>query len=177
MGKASERQTKTIKDQEEEQTKTIKEKGEKQIKAIESTKGFNNKSHKIFDELSYKRMSEIKDLSKQIDLNNLTYFFKDKSISPINVIGFKAPLHLHRDIFNGNTELAKAEEDQEQFESVLKEITRGNPRKKSEHQVKTIKTLKIFMNQEKKLSNCVMIMLKLDLKVSINQNMEKDLKC
>ena len=125
MGKASERQIKTIKDQEEEQTKTIKEKGEKQIKAIESNKGFHNKSHKIFDELSDKRMSEIKDLSKQIDLNNLTYFFKDKSVSPINVIGFKAPLHLCRDIFNGNIKVAKVEEDRKQFKLDLNEITRG----------------------------------------------------
>ena len=29
-------------------------------------------SHNIFDELSYERMSEIKDLSKQTDCNNLT---------------------------------------------------------------------------------------------------------
>ena len=32
------------------------------------------------------------------------------------------------------------------------------------------------MNQEKKLSNCIMIMLKLDLKLSTDQNMEKGLK-
>ena len=57
-------------------------------------------------------MAEIKDLSKQIDLNNLTYYFKDKSISPINFIGFRGPLHLYRDIFDGNIELAKAEKDQ-----------------------------------------------------------------
>ena len=60
-------------------------------------------------------MSEIKNLSRQIDLNNSTYYFKDKSIIPINFIGFKSPLHLYRDIFDGNIELAKAEEDQKQF--------------------------------------------------------------
>ena len=43
-------------------------------------------------------MSEIKDLSRQIDHNNLTYYFKSKGISPINFIGFKAPMHLYRDI-------------------------------------------------------------------------------
>ena len=46
------------------QTKTIKEQGEKQIKATESNKGVDNESHKIFDEVSYKRMSEIEDLSR-----------------------------------------------------------------------------------------------------------------
>ena len=60
-------------------------------------------------------MSEIKDLSRQIDLNNLTYYFKNKNTSPINFISFKAPLHLDKDIFDGNIELAKPEADQEQF--------------------------------------------------------------
>ena len=55
-------------------------------------------------------MSEIKYLSRQIDLNNLTYYFKNKT-SSINFIGFKAPLHLYRDILKGDIKLAKAEED------------------------------------------------------------------
>ena len=86
MGKAFEQQLKTIEDQGKEQTKTIKKQGEKQIKAIESNKGAGNKSCKIFDELSYERMIEMKDLSRQIDLNNSTYYFKDKSISPITLL-------------------------------------------------------------------------------------------
>ena len=48
--------------------------------------GAGNKSCKIFDELSYERMIEMKDLSIQIDLNNSTYYFKDKSISPITLL-------------------------------------------------------------------------------------------
>ena len=42
----------------------------KQIKAIESNKGVESEPYKIFDEISYERMSEIKDLSTQIHLNN-----------------------------------------------------------------------------------------------------------
>ena len=49
--------------------------------------------YKIFDELSYERMGGIRDLGRQIDFNNLTYDFKSKDSRPINVIGFKAPLH------------------------------------------------------------------------------------
>ena len=56
-------------------------------------------------------MTEIRYLSREIDFNNLTYYFKNKS-SPINFIGFKTPLHLCRDIFNGNIKLSKSEEDQ-----------------------------------------------------------------
>ena len=62
-------------------------------------------------------MSEINDLSKKIDYNNLTYYFKDNGISPINVIGFKTSLHLYWDIFNDNIKAAKVEEYQKQFKS------------------------------------------------------------
>ena len=52
-------------------------------------------------------MNEINYLSRQIHLNNSTYYFKNKIVSPINFIGFKAPLHLYRDIFDDNIELPK----------------------------------------------------------------------
>ena len=55
-------------------------------KTVESNKRFDIESHKILDELSHEIMSEIKDLSRQTDLNNLTYYFKSKSISPINLL-------------------------------------------------------------------------------------------
>ena len=87
-------------------------------------------------------MSEIKDLSRQIDLNNSTYYFKNKSVSPINFTGFKAPLHLYRDIFDGNIELEKAEKDQKQFKLDLNEVTKGNPKKQSKDQIKTIENIK-----------------------------------
>ena len=142
MGKDFKKQAKTIKDQGKEQTKTIIEQEEKQIKAIESNKGVDNEAHKIFDELSHEIMKQIKDLSRQIDLNNLTFYFKNKSISLINFIGFKAPLHLYRDIFGGNIELAKAENYQKQFKLNLNEIAKENPKKKSENQTKTIENIK-----------------------------------
>ena len=122
-----------------------------QIKIIESNKGVDNKSRKISDGFSNERMIEIKYLSKQIDHNNLTYYFKDKSNSPINFIGFKAPLHLNRNISNGKIELTKAEEDQEQFKSDLNKITRGNRKKKKKHQIKTIKNIKNLYELRKKV--------------------------
>ena len=87
-------------------------------------------------------MSKIKLLSKQIDLSNLTYYFKNKSIRLINFIGFKVSLHLYRDIFDGNIELAKAEKDEKQFKLDLNEIAKGNPKKNSEDQIKTTKSIK-----------------------------------
>ena len=69
LGKVFEKQIKTIEEQGEKQVKAIQNEG--QIKTTESDKGVDNESHKIFDELTYERMSEIKDLSRQIDFNNL----------------------------------------------------------------------------------------------------------
>ena len=91
-------------------------------------------------------MAEIKNLSIQIDINNLTYYFKNENNSTITFSGFKAILHLYRDIFNGNVKLAKAEEDQKQFKSDLNEIKRGNPMKKLANQIKTIGNIKNLYN-------------------------------
>ena len=57
-------------------------------------------------------MGEVIGLSRQIDFNNLTYYFKSKIINPINFVSFKDPLHLYKDIFNGNIKPAKREEAQ-----------------------------------------------------------------
>ena len=97
-------------------------------------------------------MSEMNDLSWQIDLNNLTYYFKGKSISRINFIGFKAPLHLYRDISSCNIELAKAEEDQKQLKSDLSEITKGNLKPRLKDQIKTIKNVKNLYKSRKKIA-------------------------
>ena len=109
LGKALEKQVKTIEDQGEKQVKATKNQG--QIKIIKSNKGFDNESHKSFDKLSQERMSEIKHLSRQTDLNNLTYYFKVKSISSINFVSFKASLHLYKDIFDVKIKLTEVEED------------------------------------------------------------------
>ena len=60
-------------------------------------------------------MGQMYDLSKEIDFNNLTYYFKSKCITPISSIGFRGPLHLYKNIFNGDTNIEKAEKHQEQF--------------------------------------------------------------
>ena len=57
---------------------------------------------------------------------------------------------------NGNISIEKIQEDQEQFNSKLNEITTGNSKRKLKDQLDTIK--------KTKLSTCIMIMLKLYLK-------------
>ena len=82
LGKAFEKQIKTIDDQ-----------GKKHIKAFEK----HRKQLEI--ELGNKIIDEIQNLSKQIDFNNITYYSKDKRARKF-FIGFKVPLGFY-EIYKG----------------------------------------------------------------------------
>ena len=97
-------------------------------------------------------MTKINDLSRKIDLNNLIYYFKNKSISLINFIGRKGPLHLYRYIFDGNIKLAKSEKDLKLFKLNLNEITKGNPKNESKDQIKTAKNIKTLYESRVKIT-------------------------
>ena len=71
-------------------------------------------------------MSEIDDIAKQIDFNNLSYYFTSPNLALINFISFRGPMHIYNEINNGNISIEKIEEDQKEFESNLNEITRKN---------------------------------------------------
>ena len=55
----------------------------------------HSKQKKSLEELANKRLDEIQYLSKQIDFNNLTYYFKGKNALK-TFICFKGPLGLYR---------------------------------------------------------------------------------
>ena len=77
---------------------------------------------------------------------------------------------------NGTISIGKIEEDQKQFKSKPNKTTTRNPKRKSKDQLDAKKILKIFITQKTKLSNYIMIMLKLYLKLCIKQNREQELK-
>ena len=59
-------------------------------------------------------------------------------------------MNLYKNIFNGNIKLEKAQEDKEQIELDLNEITRGFSQKKSSDQIKTIENIKnLYKSREK----------------------------
>ena len=48
-------------------------------------------------------MDEIqKETGREIDFNNLIYYFKRPNIAPINFVRFKGSLHIFEHIKNGN---------------------------------------------------------------------------
>ena len=112
LGKAFKEQIKTTKDQGEKQVDALKT-----LKPIKSSKSDDNekllKYKEIFDKLSSERIGEICNIAKQIDFNNLTYYFKN--YLTINFVGFRGPMYTYNNIKNGNTSIEKIEEDQEYF--------------------------------------------------------------
>ena len=98
LGKAFEKQTKTIKDQ-----------GEKQADALEALKPKETKPIE-YDDYFINGLAEMRDFTKTIDFNNLTYNFTGDS-APINFIGFKGPLHIFKSIYNGDIALEYVEKD------------------------------------------------------------------
>ena len=127
LGKAFEKQTKTVEDQ-----------GEKQIKAIQDNNNNNNnnaddyknklllsREREIFKNINNERLDKIEELNKKIDFNNLKYtvissgeeFEFDKSEDPILFFN---------DIKKGKISLEEAKNLQEDYEKYLNMIQGGN---------------------------------------------------
>ena len=88
LGKAFEKQIKTIGDQEKKQVEALKD-----IKPKEQTKTIEGKSDdklsmqkETYNRLLGERLNEIEEINKEAEFNNLTYYFKISGISPINFI-------------------------------------------------------------------------------------------
>ena len=125
LGKAFEKQTKTIKDQGKKQIDALANLKPKEIRPRETKP--NKYSDYFID-----KMAEIRN-SHKIDFNNLKYTFKDQNNAPIDFIGFKGPLHTFKDIHDGDIPL-EDEKDQIKFKSYLGHIRQGNPKNRSEEQ-------------------------------------------
>ena len=126
------------------------------MKSIKDNKSDDNekllKHKKNFDELFNERIEEIYNISKQIDFNNLTYYFRDETISPINFISFRGPMYIYNNIKNGNISIGEIKEDQKHFQSSLNEITE-NPKYKSKVQLNTIENIRNLYNSREKVIN------------------------
>ena len=104
LGKAFKKQIKAIEYQVEKQVIALSTL--KAIKDNESNDNEKSSTHKeIFEKLYRERITEICNISKEIDINNLTHYFKDLNIAPINFIGFKGPLSIYEEIKNDNVSI------------------------------------------------------------------------
>ena len=112
MGKAFEKQIKTIEDQGKKQVDALKV---LEPKAIES--GSNNKpviTKEIYDKILEERMDEILKMSREINYSNLVYDFKGPTPS-INFAIFAGPMYTYNQLKNGEKTLQQVEEEQKYF--------------------------------------------------------------
>ena len=131
LGKAFDKQIKTIEDQGKKQVDALKKlkpiKGSKAIKYDDESLKQRQETYNIFDE----KLDEIRELSREIDYKNLNYDFTTKASGPINFTGYNGPFTLFKKIRDGEISLEMAEEDQKKFKGKIGQIISGNPDHKS----------------------------------------------
>ena len=127
LGKAFEKQTKTIEDQ-----------GKKQVKAIQNNKQLVNidnddckdklllsKEREIFKDIYNKRLDKLEELNNKIDYNNLNYVVLSSG-DEYNFINLDDPLTFLNNIKKGKISLNEAIEQQRNYYNYLNIIRIGN---------------------------------------------------
>ena len=148
LGKAFEKQTKSIKDQ-----------GEKQIKAIQSNKqqSISDNDYKdkllisreieIFKDIYNKRLDKMEELDNKIDYDNLKYVVEKSGVKKDSVEydfnKIKGPITFLNDIKEGKISIQEAKDKQENYYNYLKKIRKGN---KSTNQKRTLANINILFN-------------------------------
>ena len=145
LGKAFEKQTKTIEDQGKKQVKAIQD---KQIVNINNYKDdykdklLLSKEREIFKDIYNKILDKIEELNNKIDYDNLEYaVYSRKELS--NFSELKSPLMLLDEIKKGEITLEEAKNYQKDYLDYLKIIRKGN---KSVEQRETLANLNMFYN-------------------------------
>ena len=161
LGKAFEKQTKTIKDQGEKQTKTIEDQGEKQIKEIQDKKteiysddDYKNKlllskEREIFKKIYNEKRNQIEEMNEEVDYRDLKYtiissgeeFEYDETEDPILFLN---------DIKEGKISIEQAKNMQEEYKKYLNKIRKGN---KTTRQKQFINNMDILFNARDRVIN------------------------
>ena len=138
----------------EKQTKTIEDRGEKQIKAIQGNRkqlinddDYKNKlliskEREIFKDIYNKKLDKIIELNNKIDYDSLKYIV-ERSAVEYDFNEFKDPITFLEDIKNGKISLEKAKEKQQGYYNYLNAIRKGN---KSATQKRTLANINILFS-------------------------------
>ena len=144
LGKAFEKQIKTIEDQGKKQIDALADLKPKEIKPRETKP---NKYGDYFID----GLTKIRESYKRIDFNNLTYNFKDLKIPPVGFIKFKGLLHIFKSIHNGDTPLESVENEQKKLKEELGYIKQENPKNRSEEQQNIIDNIENLYNSRQEV--------------------------
>ena len=141
LGKAFEKQIKTIEDQGEKQIDALKDlKPKEQTKAIEDKSNNKSKAVIIFDNLINKRKGLMKELYDSVDYNNLKFEFvgPTKDVSFYEYIDSK---ELFNKLKNNQIKFSEVKNKQNEF---LRKLTNIKIGKKTDKQKKVIDNFKKF---------------------------------
>ena len=146
LGKAFEKQTKTIEDQGKKQIKTIQNKDFN--KSIEKAKfDFDDdlaifRQKEIYHELTEEKKTEIENLDKSVDRDKDILIYKyNVNTSNVDFNKYIGAIDLINEIKGGDISLNKAVNDQYELKSKLGEIKKGNPNRKSKKNKDVIKNV------------------------------------
>ena len=122
----------------EKQTKTIEDKGKRQVKAIQDNKQLVNidnddykdklllsKEREIFNDIYNKRLDKLEELNNKIDYNNLNYVVVSSG-DEYNFNNLDDPLTFLNNIKKGQISLNEAIEQQRNYYNYLNIIRIGN---------------------------------------------------
>ena len=127
MGKAFEKQTKTIEDQGEKQIKAIQDKSP--IKSIKKLTYDTNdgpivlKEKEIYNKLTEENFEKINSLDKNVDIDKLVFEYKGNNPDE-DLSKFDNALNLIDKIRDGEISLSEAKYEQAKFKSSLGEINK-----------------------------------------------------
>ena len=145
LGKAFEKQTKTIEDQGKKQFDASVALKPKEIKPRETKP--NEYSNYFLNGLV-----KIRESFEPIDFYDVTYNFKDSRIHSVIFSNFKSPIHTFKSIYNGDITLEDVEKEQTELRKDLGCIKQGDPKHKSPEQKKTIYNIKNLHDSRKKVA-------------------------
>ena len=175
LGNTFEKQVKTIEDQGEKQIKAMQNQG--QVKTIkkytydDKDSPLISEEKEIFNELEDKRLNEITELDKKVNLDDLVYRYKGKSPDE-KFDKYDNALDLINKIKNGEIKLVEAKNDQIRFKSNLEEIKKGNNKKRSKEQKNPLYNFDMLYKAGNKAIDFLMNILPWYLKQKIKQKMK-----
>ena len=144
LRKASEKQTKTIGEQEKKQTDAITNQKER-LEALTNKDDHKDTYLEIYEELVKERFDEIKELTNEINQNSLTYYFKGNTARK-RFDDFFNGIELFKKIKPGEMKLGEAKKVQSVFKKNLSEISRE--RYKSEEQKSALGKIKLLYESQ-----------------------------
>ena len=149
LGKAFEKQTKTIEDQGEKQIKAIQDNNKLQLTNNYDYKDklLISRETKIFKDIYNKRLDKIEELNNKIDYDNLKYFVEKsgakKDSIEYNFNKIEDPITFLNDIKKGKISIQEAKGKQENYYNYFKKIRKGN---KSANQKRTLANINVLFN-------------------------------